>query len=48
MPERADKSDQQKDAEFKVKSFQANLGPFVVATETNSNGDGVYRRNRAR
>jgi PAS domain S-box-containing protein len=34
MPERADKSDQQKDAESKVKSFQANLGPFVVATET--------------
>ena len=34
MPERADKSDQQKDAESKVKGFQANLGPFVVATET--------------
>ena len=34
MPERVDKSDQQKDAESKVKSFQANLGPFVVATET--------------
>jgi len=34
MPERADKSDQQKDAESKVKSFQANLGPVVVATET--------------
>jgi hypothetical protein len=34
MPERADKSFQQKDAESKVKSFQANLRPFVVATET--------------
>jgi PAS domain S-box-containing protein len=34
MPERVDKSDQQKDAESKVQSFQANLGPFVVATET--------------
>jgi PAS domain-containing protein len=34
MPERADKSAQQKDAESKVESFQANLGPFVVATET--------------
>jgi PAS domain S-box-containing protein len=34
MPDRADKSDQQKDAESKVQRFQANLGPFVVATET--------------
>ena len=34
MPERADKSAQQKDAESKVQRFQANLGPFVVATET--------------
>jgi PAS domain S-box-containing protein len=34
MPDRADKSDQQKEAESKVQRFQANLGPFVVATET--------------
>jgi hypothetical protein len=34
MPDRADKSDQQQDAESKVQRFQANLGPFVVATET--------------
>jgi len=34
MREIKNKSDQQKAAESKVKSFQANLGPFVVAAET--------------
>ena len=34
MPEKVDKSDHQKDAESRVESFQADLGPFVVATET--------------
>jgi PAS domain S-box-containing protein len=34
MPQITNKFNQQKDAESKVKSFQANLGPFVVAAET--------------
>src|ERR1700691_5360505 len=34
MPERTDKSNNQKDAESKVQGFQEKLGPFVVAAET--------------
>jgi PAS domain S-box-containing protein len=34
MPERTDKSNNQKDAESNVQGFQEKLGPFVVAAET--------------
>ena len=34
MPQIVRKSEEQKDAEAEVESFQQNLGPFVIAAET--------------
>jgi hypothetical protein len=35
---------EQKAAESEVESFRKDLGPFVVAAETNTHGNGVYGR----
>ena len=48
MPNEENKSGEQKIAEAEVERFRKELGPFVVAAETTTNGDGVHGRKGTR